>query len=170
LRSSHQLTIFLFAKSKEIGEETMIKAIHAAAVAGFLALGFTAAVAEGDPIADRKAVLKGFGDASKAPGAMMKGEAPFDLAAVKKALDTYEAGAKKLPSLFPDNSKTGGETGALPKIWEEKSKFDGLFAKLAADAAAAKAAITDEASFKANVGKVFGNCKACHDDFRAKKS
>ena len=36
-------------------------------------------------------------------------------------------------------------------------------------AKAADAAITDEASFKTNFGKVFGDCKACHDDFRIKK-
>ena len=27
----------------------------------------------------------------------------------------------------------------------------------------------DEASFKANIGKVLGNCKACHDNYREKK-
>ena len=41
--------------------------------------------------------------------------------------------------------------------------------KLEADAKAASAAITYEASFKANIGKVLGNCKGCHDDYRIKK-
>ena len=32
--------------------------------------------------------------------------------------------AQKLPGLFPDNSKTGGDTHATPKVWETKSDFD----------------------------------------------
>jgi len=115
-------------------------------------------------------VLKGFGDAAKPIAATLKGEAPFDNATVQKSLATLADGAKKLPTLFPDNSKTGGDTAALAKIWSEKAKFEGIFTKLAADATAAGAAIKDEASFKANIGAVMGNCKACHDDYRAKKS
>ena len=145
-------------------------AFRAFAVAAVLISGVSASIAQNDPVAQRRAVLKGFGDAAKAPGAIMKGEQPFDLATVQKSLDVYIDGAKKLPAMFPDTSKTGGETAALPKIWDEKAKFEGIFAKLGADAAAAKAAITDEASFKANMGKVFGDCKACHDDYRAKKN
>jgi cytochrome c556 len=145
-------------------------AFRAVAAAVVLLAGVGVGVAQNDPIAQRKAVLKGIGDATKAPGAMMKGEAPFDAAAVQKALDTYADGSKTLPTMFPASSKTGGDTAALPKIWDEKAKFDAIFAKLAADATAAKAAIKDEASFKANFGKVLGNCKACHDDYRAKKS
>lgn len=135
----------------------------------FLVLAATsAAVAQDNPIAARKAILKGFGDALKAPGAMLKGEAPFDPAPVKAALQTLSSGAKKLPSLFPPDSKTG-DTAASPKIWDEKPKFEALFAKLDQDAAAAAAAITDEASFKREMPKVLGNCKACHDDYRVKK-
>ena len=136
------------------------------------ALVFVAAVATADdsPIVQRKTILKGFGDATKPVAGMLKGEVPFDNAAVQKALATYVEGTKKLPALFPDNSKTGDETAALPKIWEDKAKFEGIYSKLGTDAAAAAVAIKDEASFKANIGKVLGNCKACHDDYRAKKS
>jgi len=143
-------------------------------IIGFVALAVIAgagiATAQNDPIAQRQAVLKGFGDAAKPIAATLKGEAPFDNATVQKSLATLADGAKKLPTLFPDNSKTGGDTAALAKIWSEKAKFEGIFTKLAADATAAGAAIKDEASFKANIGAVMGNCKACHDDYRAKKS
>ncbi len=132
-------------------------------------LGAGIATAQNDPVAPRKAVLKGFGEAAKPIGAMMKGETPFDAATVQKSLTTIADGAKKLPGMFPDSSKTG-DTAALPKIWDEKAKVDAIFAKLAADATAAAASIKDEASFKASIGGVLGNCKACHDDYRAKKS
>lgn len=129
-----------------------------------------AAVAEGDAIAQRKAVLKGIGDATKPISAMLKGEAPYDNAQVQASLTVIADGAKKLPTLFPDNSKTGGDTAALPKVWEEKAKFDDLFGKLASAASDAKGTIKDDASLKANIRNVLGNCKTCHDDFRAKKS
>jgi cytochrome c556 len=134
-----------------------------------LAAVAAAAAATGDPIAERQKILKSFGNATKPIGGMLKGQEAFDLATVQTALKTYIDGTKILPGLFPDDSKTGGKTEALPRIWEEKPRFDAIYTKLGSDAAAASAAITDEASFKANMGKVLGNCKACHDDFREKK-
>jgi len=125
--------------------------------------------AHADPIGERQKILKGFGDATKPVAAMLKGEAQFELAPVQAALDTYIDGVKKLPGLFPDDSKTGHKTEALPKIWDEKPKFEALYEKLGTDAAAAKGNITDLASLKANFPKVLGDCKACHDDYREKK-
>lgn len=137
----------------------------------FMLSGVAAAAAlqGADAIAARQKILKSFGEAAKPVGAMLKGQEAFDLAKVQKALKTYVEGTKELPKLYPDDSKTGAKTEALPRIWEEKQRFESLYAKLGDDAAAAAAAITDEASFKANIGKVFGDCKACHDDFRQKK-
>lgn len=144
----------------------MIK-FRTAVLAGAV-LAAAAGIANADALSDRQTILKGWGDATRPVGGMLKGEAPFDLAKVQEALDAYVAGTEKLPGLFPDNSKTG-KTEASPKIWEEKAKFEAIFAKLNGDAKAAKVAITDEASFKANIGKVLGNCKACHDNYREKK-
>ena len=140
-----------------------------AAAAAFVA-GVAAVSAQSDPIAQRKAILKGWGDATKQPGAVLKGEAKFDLAAAQATLKAYATDSVKLVTLFPDTSKTGGDTAALPKIWDEKAKFEGIYKKIGEDATKAAAAIKDEASFKAEFGKVLGNCKACHDDYRAKKS
>ncbi len=144
----------------------MIK-LRSAVLAGAV-LAAAAGIANADALSDRQTILKGWGDATRPVGGMLKGEAPFELAKVQAALDAYIAGAPKLPALFPDNSKTG-KTEASPKIWEEKAKFDPMWAKLADDAKAARVAIVDEASFKANIGKVLGNCKACHDNYREKK-
>jgi cytochrome c556 len=146
----------------------MKKSLGAILAIAVLATG--AAVAQNDPIAQRKDILKGIGDATKPISAMLKGEAPYDNAVVQKSLATIAAGSKKLPDLFPDNSKTGGDTAALPKVWEDKATFNDLFVKLTAAASAAQGTITDDASLKANIRNVLGNCKSCHDDFRAKKS
>ena len=121
-----------------------------------------------DAIAARQAVLKAIGDDIRPVAAMLRHEAPFDLAAVRAALRTTAEGAAMLPAHFPDNSRTG-RTEASPRIWAEKERFLALYATLAADARAAEAAITDEASFAARFPKILADCKACHDDFRLKK-
>ena len=140
--------------------------IRAVSIVAALAVGVTAVYAQSAAIGQRKEILKSFGAAMKAPGAMAKGEAPFELAKVQASLKTLSEGAPKLEMLFPDDSKTGGETQALPVIWEKKAEFTGLFKKLAADATAASAAIKDEASFKTEWPKIGANCGTCHKTFR----
>ena len=134
-------------------------------LASLFALGAGVALAQGSVIEQRKTEMKAMGAAAGAMSKMMKGEAPFDLAAVQKGLETIGKNAKSGPALFPEGSDKG-DTKAQPDIWLNKAKFDGIFAKLAEDAPKAAAAIKDEASFKAEIGKVFGSCGACHKEFR----
>lgn len=130
----------------------------------------TAVAAQQDPIAARKAVMKGVGDQAKIGNAMAKGEAPFDLAKGKQVFATYADAAAKMPALFPANSKTGGDTAAAPKIWESKADFDAKFAKFGQDAKAAEGAVKDDTSYKAQFGEVMKNCGGCHENYRLKKS
>ena len=136
------------------------------AAAAIVAVGSTAVIAQSAAIGQRKEIMKGVGGAAKDPGAMMRGEVPFDLAKVQASLKVYSEAAKKMPALFPDDSKTGGETTVLAAIWEKKADFDGIFAKFDKDAAAAAALVKDEASFKAEWPKVMANCGACHKGYR----
>jgi cytochrome c556 len=146
----------------------MIRTVFAVA-AIVLAAGI--AVADQDPIAARKALMKANGDQAKIGAAMVKGEAPFDLDKVHKMLATFEDAAAKMPALFPDNSKTGGETAADPKIWENIDDFKARFAKLGTDAKDAAAKITDLDSLKAAFGNIGKNdCGGCHEKYRVKKS
>ncbi|MEQ1614402.1 MAG: cytochrome c [Hyphomicrobiaceae bacterium] len=140
--------------------------IRILSVVAAIAVGATAVYAQSAAIGQRKEVLKTFGGAMKDPSGMMKGEVPFDLAKVQASLKTLADGAPKLPALFPDDSKTGGETQALPVIWEKKAEFVGGFKKLEADAKTAAGAIKDEASFKTEWPKIGANCGACHKAFR----
>ena len=137
-------------------------------VAVALAASASVAAFAADAIEARRTILKAIGDQALVAGAMLKGEAPFDLAKVEAALKTMAEGADKLPEFFPDNSRTG-KTEASPRIWAEKERFLALYAKLASEERAASAAIVDEAGFKATFPKLLGNCKACHDDYRLKR-
>jgi cytochrome c556 len=118
-------------------------------------------------IKERKELMKGFAGATKAPTAMAKGEAPFELAKVQASLKVFQANAAKLKTMWPDDAKTGEETRALPVIWTKKADFLEWFDGLAKDAKAAEAAIKDEASFKAEWKNVVDYCGGCHKEYRA---
>ena len=135
-------------------------------VVAAIAVGATAVYAQSAAIGQRKEAMKAIGGAMKEPGGMMKGEIPFDLAKVQASLKIITDGTPKLPALYPDDSKTGGETQALPIIWESKDEFTGIYQKLEVDAKAAAVAIKDEASFKTEWPKIGANCGTCHKKFR----
>jgi cytochrome c556 len=135
-------------------------------VAAILAVGATAVFAQSAAIGQRKELFKQMGGAAKVGGPMMKGEVPFDLAKVQASLKVYSDNAGKLKDLFPDDSKTGGDTEALPTVWEKKADFLAGMAKFGKDAADAGAAIKDEASFKTEWPKVMANCGGCHKVYK----
>lgn len=144
----------------------MLRLAFAAALA---ACSATVVLAQSDVIAQRRDLMKANGGATKDPAAMLKGETAFDLAKVQASLAKYQEIAAKMPTLYPDNSKTGGDTTASPKIWDDAAGFKAAFEKFSNDAKAASTAIKDEASFKANFPNVLKNCGSCHETFRVKK-
>jgi cytochrome c556 len=134
-----------------------------------LALGITTATAQ-DPIAARKALMKATGGQAAQGAKFMKGEEPFDLAKAQAIFAQFQKTATDTKDLWPDNSKTGGETAALPAIWEKKVDFEAKLAKLGADAKDASAKVKDADSFKAAFPEVTKNCGGCHETYRAKRS
>ncbi len=137
--------------------------------ATLLALPALALAQNVDAIKERKANFKAMGDAAKPTGAMIKGEAEFDIAAVKNAIKVFQEKAALQAKLFPDDSKEGEKTEALPAIWENKADFEERFVKLAEAAKAADASITDAETFEAEWPKVMGNCGGCHKKYRKPK-
>ena len=96
----------------------------AALAAAILVLGVGAVIAQSDPIATRMALMKENNENAKLVVGMMRGQVPFDAAKVDAAFVHWADTAQKLPSLFPDNSKSGQKTRAAPKIWTAKADFD----------------------------------------------
>jgi len=149
----------------------MIRSMFAVVSIAAVALGVSVAVAQQDVIKERKDIMKGNGDQAKIGAAMAKGEQPFDLAAAQKIFATYVDAAAKMPNLFPDNSKTGEDTAALPKVWEDMADFKARFVKFGDDAKAAQGSVKDLDTFKAAFGDIGKNdCGGCHQLYRAKKS
>jgi cytochrome c556 len=135
-----------------------------------VSLATTAVIAQQNPIEARQALMKDNGKHAKMGAAMVKGEAPFNLATAKQIFATFETAGEKLPGLFPPDSKTGDDTRAAPAIWEHMDDFKAMAAKLAKDAKVAKESVTDLASFKAKFGAIGKDCGGCHETYRLKKS
>jgi cytochrome c556 len=84
---------------------------------------------------------------------------------MKKMSDNY----KKLLNYFPENSKEGFKTEALPSIWENKDEFNALMQKASSDMIQLTKAI-DTAEDLGVIQKklMWSNCSACHKKFRMK--
>jgi cytochrome c556 len=146
----------------------MIRAFFAVAA---IALGVSVALAQQDPIKARRALMKANGDEAKIGAAMAKGEMPFDLDKARKMFATFEDASAKAPSLFPDNSKSGGDTAAKAEIWENIDDFKARLVKLGTDAKAAIESVKDLDTFKAAFGSIGKNdCGGCHEKYRVKKT
>ena len=75
---------------------------------------------------------------------------------------------KRLIDLFPENSKTGFETEALPSIWENKDEFNLLMTKASSNMIELTSAIDGTEDMKATLVKyMWSSCKSCHSKFRA---
>ena len=83
---------------------------------------------------------------------------------MKKMSDNY----KKLLNYFPENTKEGFKTEALPTIWENSDEFVTLMQKASFDMTQlAKAIDTAEDLRTIQKKLMWSNCSACHNKFRA---
>ena len=83
---------------------------------------------------------------------------------MKKISNNY----KKLLDYFPDNTKEGFKTEALPSIWENKDEFNALMQKASDDMIQLAKAIDDAEDLRAIQKKLmWSNCSSCHNKFRA---
>jgi cytochrome c556 len=145
----------------------MVRTVLAVAA---IAIGVTAVAAQSDPIAARKQLMKNVGAVTKTGGQMAKGEVPYDQAKAQEVFTVYLDAATKMPALFPETSKAGGDTAALPAVWTNMSDFKAKFEKFGADSKSGQASAKDLDTFKAAFGNVTKNCGGCHETYRAKKS
>ena len=76
---------------------------------------------------------------------------------------------KKLIEYFPDDSKNGFKTEALPSIWEKKEEFNALMLKAANEANDFSMMVNnlmgDELK-DLQKKMIWSQCKSCHDKFR----
>ena len=116
-------------------------------------------------IKGRKALFsKNYSTAKRVQTFASKGE--FDKA--KTLMLEMSENYKTLIEYFPDNTKEGFKTEALPSIWENKKEFDNLMKKASDDMIKLASLFEDADDVSAVLREMmWSNCKACHSKFRA---
>jgi cytochrome c556 len=102
-------------------------------------------------------------------GAIVKGEKPYDKAAVESDAAIVEV-MSKLPWLaFAPGSDTS-DSKAKPEIWKEQDKFKAAAEKMQSEVSKLNAAAKsgDLNQIKTAFGAAGQSCKACHDNYRNK--
>ncbi len=124
-----------------------------------------------DAIKGRQACMKdGNAAMMKALAAMVKGEKPYDAAAVQAAIALDEAACADWDKWWGAETQKGetAETWAKPEVWSDAAGF-GAAGDASYDAFVAVKDSTDEASFKAAFPALGKSCTGCHEKFRRPK-
>lgn len=121
-------------------------------------------------VKQRMDAMEVMGKAMKSVGAMFKGQADYDPAEIEAAAGLIAQHARDIPALFPDSmeSRHGKATEALPVIWEQKDRFDGLAVDMLqeAEALGALAPDGDKRAVRLQFTKTAKVCSACHTAYR----
>ena len=117
-----------------------------------------------DIIKSRKALFsKNYSTAKRVQSFSSNGDFDEAIELMKEMSENYIT----LLDLFPENSKEGFKTEALPIIWEEKDAFNALMQKSADDMIKLTSIIEDADDIRGTLGKLmWANCKACHSKYR----
>ena len=115
-------------------------------------------------IKERKSIFsKNYKTAKRVQGLASNG----DIDEAKKLMIEMSNNYKKLLDLFPENSKVGFKTEALPLIWENKDEFNLLMTKASSNMIELTSVIDETEDMKSTLGKyMWSSCKSCHSKFR----
>ena len=116
-------------------------------------------------IKKRKALFsKNYSTAKKVQAFASKG----DFVKSKNLMIEMSENYKILLEYFPENTKEGFKTEALPAIWENKKQFNNLMIKSSNNMIELAALIESTDDVKGALGTLmWSNCKACHNKYRA---
>ena len=116
-------------------------------------------------IKERKSILsKNYKTAKRVNSLASNG----DIDEAKKLMIEMSNNYKRLLDLFPENSKEGFGTEALPSIWENKDEFNLLMTKASSNMIELMSVIDNTEDVRATLGKyMWSSCKSCHSKFRA---
>lgn len=102
---------------------------------------------------------------------MVKGDIPYDQAAVDAAIKDLEESVPRIASVFATNPKenvVNATYGSSQKIWKNKADFDSRIPPVLKAIADVKGKIKDPASLKAAYESIDARCTDCHETYRLK--
>ena len=134
--------------------------------ASFLNTNFIAHSEESieDIIKGRKAIFSNNAKLAKRVNILLK---DFEVEEAEPIILEMSKNYENLLNYFPENSKEGYGTEALPIIWEEKDAFNALMQKAADDMLQLAKVMEDVDDIQATYKKLmWANCNACHSRYR----
>src|SRR5438046_1054563 len=159
----------IFGNADETENWPMMRGI---VIAGTLLLGAGAVMAQQDVAVQQQNLMKAQGKSMYVViGKTLKGETPYDQAAINAAITELEASVVKIPTVFATNPKedvANASFGASQKIWQNKADFDAKVPPVSKAIADVKSTVKDAATLKVAFDTIQAKCTSCHDDFRVK--
>ncbi len=141
-------------------------------IAGAILLGVGAVMAQQDIAVQQDNLMRG--QAKNLYGVILKtvkGEIPYNQAAIDDAVAQLEASVGKIATVFTPNPKqnvVNATYGASQKIWQNKADFDSKIPPVAKAIADVKGKIKDVDSLKAAYTAINDKCTDCHETYRVK--
>ena len=135
-------------------------------VASFFNTNFIAHSEESieDIIKGRKAIFSNNAKLAKRVNILLK---DFEVEEAEPIILEMSKNYENLLNYFPENSKEGYGTEALPIIWEEKDAFNALMQKAADDMLQLAKVMEEADDIQATYKKLmWANCNACHSRYR----
>jgi len=102
---------------------------------------------------------------------MVKGEIPYDQAAIDTAIAQLEESVGKIANVFTPNPKqnvVNATYGPSQKVWQNKADFNSKIPPVAKAIADVKGKIKDVDSLKAAYTAINDKCTDCHETYRVK--
>ena len=130
----------------------------------FIPLNANSELSVEELIKGRKALFsKNYNTAKKVQTFASKG----DFEKAKSLMIEMSKNYKNLLEYFPENTKEGFKTEALPTIWDNKDEFNDLMTKASSDMIKLTKVIDTSDDVRGTLTKLmWANCKACHSKFR----
>ena len=135
-------------------------------VASFFNTNFIAHSEESieDIIKGRKAIFSNNAKLAKRVNILLR---EFEVEEAEPIIFEMSKNYENLLNYFPENSKEGYGTEALPIIWEEKDAFNALMQKAADDMLQLAKVMEEVDDIQATYKKLmWANCNACHSRYR----
>jgi cytochrome c556 len=146
--------------------------IRTVVVLGTLLLGAGAVMAQQDIAVQQDNLMRTQGKSMYGVLAKtVKGEIPYDQAAVDTAVTQLEETVGKIAGVFTPNPKedvVNATYGSSQKIWQNKADFDSKIPPVAKAVADVKGKIKDVASLKVAFDSIQAKCTDCHETYRVK--
>ena len=141
-------------------------------IAGTLLLGAGAVMAQQDVAVKQDNLMRAQGKSMYVVMLkMVKGEIPYDQAAVDAAIAQLEDSVPTIATVFATNPKedvVNATYGSSQKIWQNKADFDSKVPPVTKAIADVKGSIKDAASLKVAFDTIQAKCTDCHETYRLK--